>query len=245
MKKLINTFLKPFHAEIHGVGYLRKLHHNVNAPDAWSTQERILHKDVNVIFDIGSNKGKVTRLYRGKYPKAAIHAFEPYSPFHEVFWQNNPDKENIHLTGMALADKEGEADFYINRSKDTNSLLEPISIGANSDRSCKNIGSKKIQMSTLERYCQEKGIGHIDILKMDTQGAELPILKGGEALLKNRQISLIYTEAYFKPQYKDQSLLYDIANYLKEFGYFLEGIYDPYYNDKLMLWCDAIFVPAD
>jgi len=242
---MINNLLKPFHAEIHGVGYLKKLHRAGNAPDAIEAQGKLLKNEARIIFDVGANRGNITRQYREKFPGAVIHAFEPYTPFHENFRQNNPDPENVHLTQVALAEKEGEMDFFLNASGDTNSLFEPISIGANSDKSCKNIGSKKIRTSTLEIYCREKGIPHIDILKMDTQGAELPILKGGEELLKQRRISLVYSEGYFKPQYKDQPLLYDVANYLRNFGYYLEGIYDPFYNDRFMLWCDAIFLPAD
>jgi FkbM family methyltransferase len=243
MKKFINNLLKPFHAEIHGTGYLKKLQKNANAPDAMEVQGKLLRNEAKIIFDIGANRGQVTRQYAEIFPGAFIHAFEPFEEFHTLFHRENPGNPNIRLNALALSEKEGDADFYLNESGDTNSLLESIAIGASSDRSCTNIGSRKVKTMTLEKYCLEKNIRGIDILKMDTQGSELSILKGGERLLQEQRIGLIYTEGYFKPQYKDQPLLYDIANYLKHFNYYLEGIYDPYFNDKFMLWCDAIFLP--
>jgi hypothetical protein len=54
---------------------------------------------------------------------------------------------------------------------------------------------------------------------------------------------LIYAETYLQPQYENSPLLFDIANYLKSMGYFLEDIYDPYYNERFLLWCDTIFIP--
>jgi FkbM family methyltransferase len=244
MKHIINNLLKPFHAEIHGTGYLKKLQKGTNAPDAIEAQARLLDHNARVIFDIGANRGEVSKRYSQAFPGSSIHAFEPFEEFHADFLRENPASPGIILNKLALSDKEGTADFYLNASSDTNSLLEPVTIGASSDKSCRNIGTHKVETSTLNKYCAGHRIQAIDILKMDTQGSELSILKGADELLKGQHIKLIYTEAYFKPQYKDQPLLYDIANYLKDFGYFLEGIYDPYYNERLMLWCDAIFLPV-
>lgn len=243
MKNLLNKFLKPFNAEIHGIGYLKKLEKSAVSRDAMQAQTEIFGKNAGVVFDVGANRGMVTRQYRGMFPSAIIHAFEPFKAFQEAFWQQNPEKEQIHLHELALAEQEGEADFFLNVNNDTNSLLESITIGASSDKLCANVGVQKVRTLTLDKYCAEREVDQIDILKLDTQGTELSILKGGEGMLQAQKIGLIYTEAYFKPQYKEQPMLYDIANYLKQFDYYLEGIYDPYYNERFMLWCDAIFLP--
>ena len=244
MKRILNRFLKPFNAEIHGIGYIRKLQKSNGSRDAMETQSNIFSGKADVIFDVGANRGTVTKQYLQMFPRATIHAFEPSEEFVEAFNKANPDRKHIHLNHLALAQEEGVADFHMNAHSDTSSLLETISIGASSDRSCATIEIRKVQTLPLDKYCSSRGINYIDILKLDTQGAELSILKGAEEMLKEQKIGLIYTEAYFKPQYKDQPMLYDIANYLMQFGYYLEGIYDPYFNDKLMLWCDAIFLPV-
>jgi FkbM family methyltransferase len=244
-KNIINKLLGRFGVELHGTGYVKKLRKESSGQDAFEFQKEFSGEKIKVIIDAGANRGDVTRKYHELFPDAAIHAFEPFPDLHTAFLQQFGNEKNIFLNKEALSGMKGSVDFYLNESADTNSLLEPDKIGASSDTACLNKGVIRVPTVTLDDYCREKGIVRIDILKMDTQGSELSILKGGESLLKNKKIGLIYTEAYFKNQYKEQPLFYDIANYLRGFGYYLEGIYDPYYNEKFMLWCDAIFIAEE
>jgi FkbM family methyltransferase len=212
------------------------------AKDAFQTHAKLV-KEARMIFDVGANRGEVTSRYASMYPRARIHAFEPFPDFRDEFLSRHGSNKRITWVNKALSDKFGTTDYFINKSTDTNSLLKSVRIGATSDKSCINVGSSQVQTDTIDRYCAKNGIETIDILKLDTQGSELAILKGAEKLLGGKRIALIYTEAYFQPQYENSPLLFDIANYLKEFGYFLEDMYDPYYNERFLLWCDAIFIP--
>src|SRR5882757_8812746 len=113
MKNLLNRFLKPFHAEIHGTGYLKKLEKNAVIRDAMETQAHLFKGRAKVIFDVGANRGTVTRHYRHLFPEATIHAFEPFEAFQDAFHKENPDNREIHLNVLALAEREGEADFFL------------------------------------------------------------------------------------------------------------------------------------
>lgn len=241
MKEIINKLLKPFSVEMHGKGYMQRLVKSSNSINAFDVQKKLL-PNAKIIFDVGANRGDVTNSYLNLFPKAVIHAFEPTTEFFETFQNRFVGNSMVKSNLLALSDRSGTADFYINNSGDTNSLLPSLTIGANSDRSCKNKEIIKVPVVKLDDYCLTTNVSSIDILKMDTQGSELAILRGAERLLSENNIKLIYTEAYCKPQYVNQPLLYDIAKYLMQFGYCLEGIYDTYYNEKFMLWCDAIFV---
>jgi len=57
----------------------------------------------------------------------------------------------------------------------------------------------------------------IDLLKIDTQGSELDVLKGAGDLLNNT--SYIECEVEFVPLYKDQPLFQDIEDYLKSYNF--------------------------
>ena len=46
----------------------------------------------------------------------------------------------------------------------------------------------------MDNFCLEKKINNIDVLKIDTEGNELNVLKGAENLLKQNKINIIYTE---------------------------------------------------
>ncbi len=242
-KNFVNKLLGKFGVELHGKGYLKKLGRESGKTNAFEVQQKLTGGKAATIFDVGANRGDVTRQYRALFPSAAIHAFEPFPDFHNGFREEFGKDPSIRLNPFALSDKRGRVDFYVNQSADTNSLLKPAKIGASSDNMVATRNITQIDTLTLDEYCSENHIEQIDILKMDTQGSELSILKGAASLLRDKKIGLIYTEAYFKNQYKEQPLFYEIAAWLGKFGYHLEDIYDPYYNDRFLLWCDAIFLP--
>ncbi len=61
-----------------------------------------------------------------------------------------------------------------------------------------------------------------DCLKVDVQGAELDVLRGGTSVLKD--LKLIELEVEFNHQYKGQALFSDIDLFLRKHGYSLLGL---------------------
>jgi FkbM family methyltransferase len=93
-----------------------------------------------------------------------------------------------------------------------------------------------------------------DFIKVDTQGAELMILKGGERLLQNVQV--VQTEIEFVQLYEGQPLFADVDTYLRSQGFQLHkfsGIMGRTFKPLMAggnaytmlsqaLWSDAIYV---
>jgi FkbM family methyltransferase len=67
---------------------------------------------------------------------------------------------------------------------------------------------------SLDSFCKEKSINHIDFIWMDTQGAEREVLAGMKENYAN--IDYIYTEYYNEEMYKDQIYLDGIVEMLSE-----------------------------
>ena len=66
----------------------------------------------------------------------------------------------------------------------------------------------------------------IDFLKIDTEGVDLDVLKGGQSLLQSGAIPFILAEVGFHPN-DDRKVLFDeVRHFLMPFGYHLFGIYD-------------------
>jgi len=70
------------------------------------------------------------------------------------------------------------------------------------------------QGRSLDSFCKEKSIEHIDFIWMDTQGAEREVLGGMKESYTN--IDYIYTEYYNEEMYKDQIYLNGIVEMLSE-----------------------------
>ncbi len=97
-------------------------------------------------------------------------------------------------------------------------------------------------------------VGDIDFVKIDVQGAELAVFRGGERVLRNAL--LVYSEVEFVPLYENQPLFADVDTQLRAFGYqfhtfvgFAGRCFKPVMAGenvnswiRQLLWADAIYV---
>ena len=71
-----------------------------------------------------------------------------------------------------------------------------------------------IETRSMDDLLQEHGIRDIDFVKIDVQGAEVEVFKGGMETL--RHASFIVSEVIFVPMYYGQALFGDVCNVLAE-----------------------------
>ena len=69
----------------------------------------------------------------------------------------------------------------------------------------------------MESFLVTSGIPHIDLLKLDTQGNELDILKSLGHRINDVQV--IKVEVEMVPMYEGQPLFHDVAAYLDSQGF--------------------------
>ena len=54
-----------------------------------------------------------------------------------------------------------------------------------------------VQVETLDNYCQRNSISKIDLLKIDTQGYDLEVLRGAKQMLsEHRIIEITFIDIY-------------------------------------------------
>ena len=159
--------------------------------------------DGDVFMDIGANVGVVSLYVNRQIPQVgAIYSFEPLPPTyeqlkHNIFLNENMDK--IHTFNIGLSDKKGNFDFYLPGAD------EAASMQPNMDeyymRECINgiyTGKKKIEkisceVDTLDSFVVMHNIEKVDVIKIDTEGNEYAVLRGGANVLR-KCTPLIYAE---------------------------------------------------
>lgn len=133
----------------------------------------------SVILDIGANIGVTSVWLTKKFPAAKIYSFEPLPENFSILLKNISSYPNITALNYGLGDKDGQFEFYENEdnaNKGGGSIYK-----LNSDES-KHGTSKnyrdpvKINIREASSALNENNIDHIDILKIDTEGAEFDIL---------------------------------------------------------------------
>ena len=188
-------------------------------------------------LDIGANIGNFSIFCHNLWPNCYIHMIKG----------NEACKENLKCLPFGydiklLSDSTKEVIYYIDKSdkKSTgNSYYKEIT------RHFKDPLEIKLSTSTLNDM--EFNV-NFDFIKLDTQGSELDILKGGDKLVECAKYILL--EASIKPYNENAPLFNDIVEYLssKEFvdytiieDHYWSDYNDPIYNEGDLFQVDVIF----
>ncbi len=98
----------------------------------------------------------------------------------------------------------------------------------------------EIECDTIDSQLSELNIKNLDYLKIDTQGAELEILKG----LGSYRPLLLKIEVQFFSMYKDVPSWYKLVNYLSDLNYILIDLKDiGSHSSRIPAEADMIFIP--
>jgi|GEM_PF-5041258 len=141
-----------------------------------------------VVCDVGANVGFFSWRVAALRPAATVLAFEPASAnvvrLRRVFELAGIGGE---VSPRACGRSAGHAVLYL-RNSVTHSLdpLWHTDLDAGS-------GSEDVELTTLDAECDRHGFGHLDLLKIDTEGAEVDVLAGAAAILPHtRHVVLEY-----------------------------------------------------
>jgi len=136
-------------------------------------------KDDDIFYDIGANYGFYTLLAQEFITKGEIHAFEPNPKIFKLLRENSrlDIYKNTFLNEMALSDKAGETEFFdreISGHSGSSSLVK--------HQHFLKYKVIKVRTTTLDDYISNHKPP--TIMKIDVEGGESLVLKGGLELLK-------------------------------------------------------------
>jgi FkbM family methyltransferase len=146
-----------------------------------------------IVIDTGANQGQFLNLaVSGLGDKLCeIHSFEPAATTFATLQKNAPMRAGITLNNLALGTEAGSAELYYDKENSGLASLTKRDLGF---RDISFDRRETIRLTTLDIYAAEKGIEHIDWLKIDVEGHELDVLKGANQLLSSRKIDLVSFE---------------------------------------------------
>ena len=140
--------------------------------------------DVRTIVDAGANIGAASVYFAALYPDARVHAFEPAPENFALLAENTKPLENITAHEVGLFDADQEAPLYEGaHDSSTNSIGDS---GLNTRR------SRMVKLKDAKPFLCGLGVDRVDILKLDTEGCEVPILRSLADMIP--AIKVIYVE---------------------------------------------------
>lgn len=192
--------------------------------------QQLVGIDAKVVLEVGANDGADTVLLLNVFPSATIYAFEPDARAAANF-KAKGHHPRVKFFEAALGAYDGQALFHVSTGQPPGVTAEQKARYAQgwdesgSLRAPKNVTSvwpwlkfeetKTVAVQRLDTWAQAQGVGKIDFIWADIQGAEGDLIAGVvDALLRTRYL---YTEYNNDEQYEGQLNLHQLLSILPTF----------------------------
>ena len=208
------------------------------APEPWSWLETL---GIGTLVDVGANTGQFARHFRELRPDCLVYSFEP---LRECFEELEATMRGPGFTAfnVALGESEGETTIMRSGFSPSSSLLAMETAHKDLYPFSAAITPETVALRRLDSYLDDIAIRDGLLVKIDVQGAEAQVLKGGRRLLS--RADAVIAEVGYLPLYRGQATIQQIAELLDGCGLAFMGIVDQIVRspDALPVYGDALFV---
>lgn len=192
----------------------KEIHRQFEIPSMeWSlgNMRRLGFRPAGVV-DIGAYKGEWTAMARRIFPEAAFLMLEAQESQRETLEQvkvQSGSSANYRIALLGAENREG-VDFHQYDEAPTGSSVLAAQVGTPGRL-------LKCRMETLDTILSREGFRRPELIKIDVQGYELEVLKGGkEALAAAEAIAM---EVSLIEMYKGSPLMHEVITFMHEGGF--------------------------
>ncbi|MBK8499735.1 MAG: FkbM family methyltransferase [Flavobacteriales bacterium] len=144
-----------------------------------------------VVFDVGANNGEFTKAALVAFQRAVlVHAFEPSPTAAKTFLETVGKVPSVRLHRFGFSDEAGVAMLHSPTSGSSIATLHATTF----EMQGRALVVDRIELRTVDGFCQEQGIERIHYLKVDTEGHELSVLKGAHEMIERGKVDFIQFE---------------------------------------------------
>lgn len=177
----------------------------------------LLLKSDDCVFDVGAHIGEFIFYLSKIVTKGVLHAFEPQRRPYNILRGVCCNIRNSHTYNLGLSSSSGMATLFVpivnGRESDSEASLDPH-FNDFTDWERRPKSSKSLQdpilLTTIDEFCRTMAIEKLDFLKIDVEGHELDVLKGGKrtCFRKCRPVLLIEVFPYVYPGHFEEVCQY-------------------------------------
>jgi FkbM family methyltransferase len=193
------------------------------------------------VLDIGANTGQFANRVNEILPSVKIISFEPIKKcFDELLI--NTKSINVTAFNIALGQENTQQEINISAHSPSSSLLKMADLHTEVFAGTNFVEKETITVKKLDDLFNELNVDGKFMVKIDVQGFEDRVIKGGIESLKKADSILIETS--FEELYEDQLLFDGIYQLLTGIGFIFKGNVTQAINKKdgRILYAESLFI---
>jgi|TARA_B110000971_G_scaffold92635_1_gene95297 FkbM family methyltransferase len=182
--------------------------------------------EIDLVLDVGGNRGQFAKSLRNDGYSGDIHSFEPVkATFEEIQQASQADKKwTVH--NFAMGEQQGQSTVNVTKSSDFASFLKPSDYGKERFKKNKVEYTEEVDINTVDNFLKSD-IPNFEskriFLKTDTQGFDLQVVKGAGKSIPF--IHCLLSEISFIPIYDDMPHYIETLEAFESIGFSVSGFY--------------------
>jgi FkbM family methyltransferase len=201
------------------------------------------NRGIKTVLDVGANTGQFANRVNEILPNVKIISFEPIKKcFDELL--ANTRSINVTAFNVALGEENTHQEINISAHSPSSSLLKMADLHTEVFAGTNFVEKETITVKKLDDLFNGLAVNGKFMVKIDVQGFEDRVIKGGIETLKKADSILIETS--FEELYEDQLLFDGIYKLLTGIGFIFKGNVTQAINKKdgRILYAESFFVNA-
>ena len=241
MRDLLMPFLKVLRKRIQKRGF-DIVRYNVRSLGKWRRMQLLLYYDIDLVFDVGANRGQYGRQLRNIGYEGRIVSFEPLmSAYNELVREAKNDRL-WDTVNIALGNKDGKNEINVSSNSVSSSILDMRRALVQTSPDSVYVGKEKTIVRKIdsiidEYYCPGARL----FLKIDTQGYEKSVIEGAKKSLD--KVMGMQLEMSLIQLYEGELLFPEMVKLVSNEGFALLSL-EPGFGDNStgqLLQVDGIF----
>ena len=176
---------------------------------------------IKTVLDIGGNVGRFSKTMQYLFPNAKIISFEPLPVCFDEMTKLMNGYSNFTAHNIGLGDVSEELEMEESNHNPSSSLLPMGDIHKDAFPFAEGGVKRKVQVKRLDDIQKELNIEYPLMIKVDVQGFEKKVIKGGIDVFSKAKILVL--ESSFQELYEGQPLFDDIYKLLIPMGFKFYG----------------------
>lgn len=202
----------------------------------------LVKHNIATVLDIGANTGQFAMMIHKILPHAMIFSFEPIEECYNKLVENMTDVPKFHALNFGLGDSDDEMEIHVNDFTQSSSLLPMADLHVQAFPYTANEHIEEVKIRRLDEVARELDFDGNLLVKIDVQGYEDRVIRGGQSVISQAKVLII--ETTFERLYDGQPLFKDVYDLLSNMGFSYMGNFHQMKSplDGSVLQADSIFL---